>query len=683
MAKIRGGADHEAILSYGLWQRRFSGDRGVLGKIITLNGEAYTVVGVMPEQFRFAPFWATRTELWVPGALEETLHQRGGNHLRVFARLKPGVSLAQARADMAVVTGRLEKLYPATNRGVAVTPLKENVVGRIESPLIMMLGAVGFVLLMACGNVAHMLLARTSDRQKEIAVRVALGAGKGRLVAQLLTENLLLAAAGGGVGLLLALAGTRLLVLLSPEYIPRVESVSIDAHAVIFMIGITAFTVLAFGLAPALRAASGNLSDALKEGGRGDSDGVRRSRLRGILVASEFALAFMLLMGAGLMVRSFYALQSIDAGFNPHQVLSMVVSVAGTKEAQPGQRKMFYRDLMQSVRSLPGVTAAGAINHLPLAGDQWDRSFEIDGRPKSKPGEAPDAVYRIVMPGYFETMQIPLRAGRAITERDAGSTPKVVVLNEQAARQYWPGESPIGKRIAIGGRDTAAPDWLTVIGVVGDAKQADWPSKPDPEMYLAALQDPDFLGDGTDPIGAHETYLTLVLRTAGKPAAVASAVKRTVQQFDRNLPVSQVITMDEAVAMATAQPRFEMLLLGLFGALALILAGVGIYGVMNYSVARRTREIGIRMSLGASRSDVWRMVLVQAMTQTLAGTVVGVAGAALLSKAMATMVYGVRPTDPPTFVGVTILLACAALLATGIPARRAAQIEPMTALRSD
>ena len=328
-------------------------------------------------------------------------------------------------------------------------------------------------------------------------MRVALGAGKARVIAQLLTENLLLAAMGAAAGLLLAFGGTKALVALSPAYIPRVETVAIDARVVIFLMCITVLTALAFGLTPALHAAAGNLSDALKEGGRGDSDGVRRNRLRSFLVASEFALAFMLLIGAGLMVRSFYALQSVNPGFDPHHVLSMVVSVAGTKEEKPKRRAVFYRDLLQKIRALPGVKAAGAINHLPLAGDMWDRSFLIEGRPKPRPGESPDAVYRIVMPGYFETMRLALRRGRVISDHDDARTPGVVIINERAAREYWPGESPIGKRILIGDGSSAPPNWLTVIGVIANAKQEDWASDPYPEMYLAALQSPEFFGRGS------------------------------------------------------------------------------------------------------------------------------------------------------------------------------------------
>ncbi len=674
----RKGSEHEAVLSYRLWQRRFNRDPNVLGKPITLDSQGYIVVGVMPPDFKFAPFWATRAELWVPMAFGDRIHDRNGSSLRIFARLKPGVALAQARADIATVAGRLERAYPGTNRGVAVTPLKENVVGKVRTPLLMVLGAVGFVLLIACANVAHMLIARTSDRQREIAVRTALGAARSRVIAQFLTENLLLAALGAAAGLLLALAGTGALVTLSPAYIPRVEMAGLDGHVVLFLLGITVFTVVVFGLAPAMQAAAANLSAALKEGGRGDSGGLRRNRLRSFLVASEFALAFMLLIGAGLMIRSFFALSSVDPGFNPHNVLSMVVSVAGTKEAGPNQRAIFYRQLVEKVRALPGVKSAGGINHLPLAGDAWGLGFAIEGRPKPRPGESPKAVYRVAMPGYFETMRLPVRRGRAITETDDARAPGVAVINERAAREYWPGQDPIGKHITFDDTQNP-PTWLTIVGVAANARQSDWAAEPSPEVYLAALQNRDFLGE----TGSHISYVTLVARTAGDPGELAAAVKNVVWSFDRNLPVSEVFTMDRVVADANAQPRFEMLLLGVFAAVALLLAAVGIYGVMNYSVSRRTREIGIRVSLGASRADVLRMVLAQGMTQAVAGAAVGVAGALLLSRFIAKMLYGVPPNDPVTFGGVAVVLGAAALLASGVAARKAIRIEPMVALRNE
>jgi putative ABC transport system permease protein len=365
------GGDREVILSYRLWQRRFSSDRNVLGKPIVLDGNAYIVVGVMPEGFHFAPFWATKAELWVPNAFGTRIHSRGGNSLRIFARLKDGVSLTQARAEIASITARLEQQFPGTNREVMLTPLKEKVVGPIETPLLVLLGAVAFVFLITCANVAHMLLARASTRQKEVAVRAALGARRGRLIRQFLTESILLGALGGAAGLLLAVVATRALIAISPANIPRVQTVSIDMHAALFLLAATILTSVGFGLVPALQASSVNVNDTLKEGGRGNGEGVDRNRLRSLLVVSEFALALMLLIGAGLMIRTFAALEAVDPGFNPRNVISMIVSVSGSKEEDPGRRELFYRQLIERVRSLPGVQAAGAINHLPLAGDLW------------------------------------------------------------------------------------------------------------------------------------------------------------------------------------------------------------------------------------------------------------------------------------------------------------------------
>jgi predicted permease len=667
------GAEHEIVLSYRLWQRRFNGDPQVLGKPILLDGQSFTIVGVMPASFKFAPFWATHAELWTPLAFGDRLHERGGNSLRIFARLKRGVPLTAARAEIAAITGRLELQYPGTNRHVAVTPLKENVVGKVETPLLIVLCGVGFVLLIACANVAHMLLARTSDRQREIAVRTALGAGRGRVIAQFLTENLLLAGLGAAAGLLLALWGVKALVALSPADIPRVDTVAMDSRAILFLLAVTVLTAAIFGLAPAMRATAGNLSAALKEGGRGGSDGVERNRLRGFLVASEFALAFVLLIGAGLMIRSFFALQAVNPAFDPRHVLSMVVSVAGSQEAPEGRREIFYRQLLERVRSVPGVESTGAINHLPLAGDLWEWPFTIEGRPTPRPGESPGGVYRIAMPGYFETMRLPILRGRAIAAADDSSAPLVVVINQRAANRYWPGEDPIGKRIEL------AKSTYTIIGISADARQEDWAEEPDPEIYLAALQNHDFLS----VTRSHLSYITLVVRTAGNPSDMAAVVKQTVWSMDRNLPISQVLTMDQAIADATAEPRFLALLLAVFAAVALVLAAVGIYGVMSYAISRRTHEIGIRISLGATRADVLRMVLRQGMVQALAGSLVGVGGALLLARLMARMLYGVRPEDPLTFGVVAMVLGMAALLAICVPARRATRIQPMVALRQE
>jgi predicted permease len=671
------GAEHEVILSYGLWQRRFAGDSKVVGKVITLDGQQYAVLGVMPRTFKFAPFWATRAEMWVPNAFGDRIHSREGNSLRIFARLKRDVALSEARAEIATITARLEQKFPGTNRDVMVTPLKQNVVGQVKAPLLLLLGAVGFVLLIACANVAHMLLARSATRQKEMAVRTALGAPRKRVIRQLLTENLLLAAMGASAGLLLAVWGTRALVALSPAFLPRVDTIRSDARVVLFLIAVTALTGVVFGLAPAMQASAVNLTDTLKDGGRGGSDSHRRNRLRSFLVASEFALALILLIAAGLMVRSFFALQSIDPGFNPHGVLSMAVSVAGTEESEPHRRAIFYRQLIESLRTLPGLEAAGGINHLPLAGDLWGWPFAIEGRGKSLPGESPLAVYRVVMPGYFETMRLAVLRGREIAASDDPSAPGVVLINEKAAREYWPGENPLGKHIAFDDDQRASPTWLTVIGIVRDAKQGDWAQAPYPEVYLAALQNRGFLGESE----SHASYITLVVRTRGNPAALSGLIKNTVWSFDRNLAISEVLTMDDVVAEANAEPRFEMALLGVFAGVALLLAAVGIYGVMSYSVERRTHEIGIRISLGASRTDVLKLVVRQGMVLALAGSAAGIVGALLLSRLMTKLLYGVLPTDPLTFTGVAVLLTLVALAANYLPARRATRVDPMVALR--
>jgi putative ABC transport system permease protein len=542
---------------------------------------------------------------------------------------------------------------------------------------LVLLGAVGFVLLMACANVAHMLLARAASRQKESAVRAALGAGRTRVVRQFLTENLLLAGLGGAFGLLLAFWGIRALVALSPASIPRVEAVTLNGLVVLFLFAITVLTSIGFGLAPALQASAVNLSDTLKETGRGSSDGMQRNRLRSFLVASEFALALMLLIGAGLMVRSFFALQSVDPGFNPHNVLSIVVSVAGSNEAAVGNREVFYRQLLERVRTIPGVESAAGINHLPLAGDLWGWPFTIEGRPKPRPGAEPGGVYRIATPGYFRTMKIPLLRGQEIAEADTGNAPGVVVINEKAAHSFWPGEDPIGKRISFDADASDIPTWLTIVGIVKDAKEGDWAAQPDEEFYLAAFQNRQFLGAPE----AHSSYITLLVRTTGDPAALTPALKHTVWSFDRDLPISQVLTMDAVVADANAQPRFEMLLLGIFAAVALLLAAVGIYGVMSYAVSRRSHEIGIRVSLGASRADVVLLVIRQGMVLASIGSAVGILGALGLSRLLKSLLYGVKPIDPLIFCGVTILLMMVAMAASYLPARRAMRVDPMIALR--
>ena len=672
------GKEHEVILGYRLWQRDFGGDSSVVGKSVTLQGEPYTVVGVMPSSFQFAPFWATKAEVFVPLALGERAASRESNSLRVFARLKPGISVDEARSEMATITGRLEQQFPGTNRSVTVQLLKEKVVGDVRPAVLVLLAAVSFVLLIACANAAHLLMARGASRQKEIAIRAALGAERWQITRQYLTESLLLAFLGGAAGLLLAFWGIRMLVQLLPASMPRVDTVGLDWHVLLFTALLSVLTGIIFGIVPALHAGHVHLRDALQESGRGSGDSFRRNRLRSILVGSEFALAILLMIGAGLMIRTFSALRAIDPGFQPHHLLSAVVSVAGSEEAQPQKRAAFYQLVLQRVGALPGVESVSAINHVPLAGDTWGYPFKIEGRPLPGPGESPSAVYRVIFPGYFRTMGISLLRGRDIAESDNLNSLGVVIVNDRLARRYWPGEDPIGKRITLDDPQKN-PAWLTVVGVAQDSKQDEWTAAPRPEMYLPLLQSRDYL---QEPSG-HFEYMTLVARTTGDPTTLVNDIRTAVASIDKNVPVSEIETLDQAIDDMNAQPRVELWLLASFAGLAVVLAALGIYGVMSYSVSRRTHELGVRMALGADQGNVIRLVVRQAMMLALAGSACGLAAAFVLTRMMAKLLYGVRSTDPLTYAGVAVIVGAVALLASYIPARRATRVNPVTALRCE
>jgi putative ABC transport system permease protein len=498
------------------------------------------------------------------------------------------------------------------------------------------------------------------------------------MVRQFLTESLVLALLGGAAGLLLARWGNRILIALAAESIPRLTNVGVDWRVLAFTLAISTLTGIAFGLAPALHAMSLNLNESLGEGGRGSSEGIRRNRVRSALVASEFALALMLLIGAGLMIRSLRALQAVDPGFNPQGLVTMIVSVAGTVESQPARRTAYYQEVLQRIRATPGVDSASAINHLPLLGDLWGWPYWVEGRPTPKPGEGLSAAYRVVLPGYFHTMQIPILRGRDINDSDNMNSPGVVVINQQFADDCWPGENPVGKRISMR-HPNEGPVWLTVVGVVKNAKQEDWAEKPWRELYLPYLQTKTY----QESPRANYAYMTLVVRTYGDPAAMVPSIKNQVWSVDKNVPISEVFTMRTAVSMANAQPRFYLVLLATFAAIALLLAAVGIYGVMSYSIARRTHEIGIRMALGARQGDVLRMVISHGMVLALAGAVVGLAGALAATRVMSSILYGVRPNDPATFAAVAVVLCAVALVANFIPARRAMRVDPMVALRHE
>jgi putative ABC transport system permease protein len=682
------GKDHVLVLSHKLWQRAFGGDPNVIGRNITLSGESYVVVGVMPPQFQFPPFWATRAEMWTPLDLRSRVTDRRGGSLRVFARLKPGVALRQAQAEIDAMNKQLALAYPEADTGlnIRVEPLNEKVVGDVRRALLVLSGAVGFVLLIACANVACLLLARASARQKEAAVRVALGAGRWRIVRQLLTESLLLSVCGAALGLLLAVWGvdwlTTLLAGNSSSFtvrLPRLSEIKIDATALGFTLAVTLATSLLFGLAPALAASKPDLNQTLKESGRGASGG--RRRLRETLVVAELALASVMLIGAGLLMNSFLKLRSVDPGFSPRNALTMIVSLAGASQYVGPSRETFYRQLTDRLAALPGVESVSAINHLPLAGDWWGTSLAIEGRPLPPPGQEVIGIFRVSRPGYFQTMGVPLRAGRDFTERDTPDAPGVAIINETLARRNWPSEDPIGKRVTLDDpRDNSqSPQWLTVVGVVKDVKQNSWTDAPWNEIYLPFQQSRSFFR-GT---AGHYTSMTLVIRTSVEPQSLAATAQETVRSIDRNLPVSGVVTMEQVIADTLWQPRFNLQLIGIFAALAMTLAAIGLYGVMSYSAAQRTREVGLRMALGARRRDVLKLMVGQGMKLALAGVALGLLASAALTRLMEKLLFEVSATDFSTFAVIALLLTVVALLACWIPARRATKVDPMVALRTE
>lgn len=672
------GREHVVVLGYRLWQRRYAGDESVLGRTVTLDGTPYTITGIMPPGFAFPPFWSTGAELWAPLPLAERAANRRAQSLRVFARLKDGIGLERARAEMATIAARLEQSYPGTNRQVVARALDDIVVGNVRAALLVLLGAVGFLLLISCANVAHMLLARAAARHKEIALRVALGASRARMIRQLLTESLVLALAGGAAGVGLAAAGLRALMAAGPARLPRLETVALDGRVLAVTIAVSVLTGIVFGLAPALQASRRDLTESLREGERGSTVGTGHHRLRRVLMGSELALALVLLVGAGLMIRTFAALRGIDPGFQPGHVLTGVVSVTGAKAGEPARRRAFYAEVLEQVRALPGVVSAGAINHLPLAGDTWGFGFHVEGHPLPAPGDMPGATYRVVMPGYFRTMGLPILRGRDFVDRDDLEAPAVVIVNEWLAERYWPGVDPVGRRMTLG---EPGPDatWLTVVGIARNAVRGEWAATPDEEVYLPLLQSRSYL-ESTRP---QYSFLTLVVRTAGDPAALSPALRAAVRAADASVSLSSVQTMDAVVAQSTSSPRFYLLLLGTFAAVALAMAAVGIYGVTSYSVARRTNEIGIRMALGAKPADVLRLVMGEAAAVAAAGAIAGMVAALALSRLMAGLLYGVAATDPTTFAAVCAVLTLVALAATYVPARRAAGVEPLAALRCE
>lgn len=680
------GSLHVLVLSHKLWQRAFGGDPAIVGQQLMLSGESYTVIGVMPPQFQFPPFWSTRAEMWAPLDLRNRATSRGGSSLRVFARLSPGVSLTQAQAEMNATNTQLALDYPEDNAGIdiRVDPLNEKVVGNVRPALLVLAGAVGFVLLIACANVACLLLARAATRQKETAVRMALGASRWRILRQLLTESLLLSLCGAALGILLALWGVELLTTLlsgnSTSFsvrLPRLSEIKIDAVTMVFTFTVSLAASVLFGLAPALGASKPDLNEVLKESGRGTTGG--RRRLREALVVIELALALVMLIGAGLLLNSFLKLQAVDPGFNPRNLLTMTTSLAGASQYGGPARERYYRELTERLTALPGVESASAINHLPLAGDRWGVPLTIEGRPLPPPGQAIVVTFRVSRPDYFRTMGIPLRAGRDFTERDTPDAPGVIILNETLARRYWPDEDPAGKRVTLDDpRDRSrAPQWMTVVGVVKDVKQESWVDTPSNEIYVPFQQSRGFFA-GT---ARHYTSMSIVVRTTVEPQSLAAAAQETVRAFDHNVAVSNVVSMEQVIADALWQPRFNLQLIGLFAGVALALAAIGLYGVMSYAVAQRTHEVGLRMALGAQRRDVIGLMVRGGMKLALLGVSLGLLASLALTRLMANLLFEVSSTDVTTFAMIAVLLILVALLACWLPARRATKVDPMVALR--
>ena len=655
--------DGVVILGYDLWQKYFGGDANIVGKKVVVSSRARTVIGVMPRGFRFPEV----SELWVPLAFTTKIYTRNDHGLEAIARLKDGVSIAQAQSEMHSIAARIEELNPVTNAGldVSVTSLHDNLSGNYRDALLILLGVVGCVLLVACVNVANLMLARANSRQKEFALRAALGASRWRIVRQLLFESFLLAVAGGVLGFVLSVGALRLLLTAIPIDLPFWMNFSIDLRVLGFTLGITLLTGLIFGVVPALQTSRVDLNDTLKEAARGSSGG--RSRARSLLVVVEIAMSLVLLVGAGLMVQSFMRLRRVNIGIDPKNVLTATLIVPRAKYKEDSQRAALVKQIVERVGSLPGVETASATGTLPLNGSTWGRSITIEGYPVLSVGQAPSVQHTVVTPGYFRTMGITLLAGRDFNDSDTKDSPDVTIVDERLARQYWPNESPIGKRVRFGPPEDNEP-WHTIVGVVSAVRHQRMQEETNPSVYLPHQK---------IPTGG----MTLVARTTSNPHDFIRALRREVAQLDPDLPVSEVATMEEVVSESIWQPRLYAMLFGVFAGGALLLALIGIYGVMAFLVQTRTHEIGIRMALGASARDVFKLIVGRGMKLTAVGVVIGVGGAIALTRLMHSLLFNTSATDPYVFILISALLSLAAFFACYLPARRAARVDPLIALR--
>lgn len=666
----RPGGDSIAVIGHALWQSRYNADPNIVGKAITLDGRSFSVIGVMPAGFNYP----NDTEVWCPLGWEPRQHSRNARFFEVAARLKPGVTLKQVQTEMTALSGRIAQENSQSNKdwSAVVVSLRDQLVGNFRKALMVLFGAVGLVLLIACANVANLLLARAGIRQKEVAIRLALGATRGRLMRQLLTESILLALLGGVLGLLLAIWGADMLLKINPVAIPQVDEFSVNWRILGFSLGVSLVTGLIFGLAPALQASRFDLNRTLKEGGRDSQTG--GSRIRSALVVAEIAIALVLLVGAGLLLKSFMRLQGVDPGYNSANVLTFSLQLPSATYRDWRQVSDLYSQLIARLKTVPGVQSADATGFLPLEGG-WPTKFFIQGQPPPVQGEEPIAQHRPVSEGYFQTMGVRVLRGRKFEERDNADAPGVMIVNEALVRRYFPNEDPIGKHLTTTGRQygplgRVMPSSLEmeVVGVVGDEKNSSLSKTAEPAIYFSHRQ-------------FSYRSMSIAVRTTAAPLGLLNTVRNEVWALDRNLPVSNVKTMDQRMGEAVAQPRFSAVLLGLFAALALLLAAVGIYGVISYTVEQRTHEIGIRMALGAGRRDVLRLVIRQGMLLTLTGVVTGLGAAFGLTRLLSSLLFGVSATDPWTFVLISLLLITIALLACWIPARRATKVDPIVALR--